>query len=87
MSIKDILSQFDEFFDLSKKKQRKKLDKLTKIIESLEEKKALLKKAIQKESKINKDSKFIYDSCKEFKVLSKLIKKAKKHYKKLDKND
>lgn len=83
MSIKNILSQFDEFFDLSKKKQRKKLDKLSKIIESLEEKKALLKIEIQKESKINKASKKIYNTCKEFKVISKLIKKAKKQEKKL----
>lgn len=83
MSIKDLLAQMDEFFDLSKKKQRKKHDKLTKLIDSLENKKTRLKKQIQKESKIDKDSKRIYNMCKEFKVLNKLIKKAKKQETKL----
>lgn len=84
MNIKEIVEQFNEFFDLSKKKQRKKMDKLAKIMDSLEERKIQLKKDIQKESKVDKKSKKIYNYCKEFKVLSKLIKKARKQQKKLE---
>lgn len=87
MSIKDLLSQVEEFFDLSKKKQRKKQDKLLDLIDSLKDKKYELKKQIKKESKKDKNSKKIYNLCKEFKVLTKLIKKAKKQRDKLDSDE
>ncbi|MDX2504445.1 MAG: hypothetical protein QNL62_08215 [Gammaproteobacteria bacterium] len=79
MSIKEMMEQLDDFFDLSKKKQSKKHDKLLKIINSLEEKKSEIKEKIITDCKKDKNSKKTYNLCKEFKVISKLIKKAKKH--------
>ena len=83
MSIKDLLSQVNDFFDLSRKKQRKKQDKLTALMDSLKTKKTELKREIKKESRKDKSSKKIYNLCKEFKVLTKLIKKARKQKEKL----
>ncbi len=42
MDTTKLVGKLENFFDLSKKKQRKKLDKLLKIIGKLEEKKAAL---------------------------------------------
>ena len=78
MGIKKILNQLDDFFDLSKKKQKKKHEKLEKIINSLEEKKAANKKEMRINVKKGRASKKNYHLCKEFKVLSRLIYKAKK---------
>lgn len=78
MSIKDLLNRLDDFFDQSRKKQAKKADKLVKIICLLEEKKADLKQEIKLEAKSANRRKKIYSLCKEFKVVSKMIKKAKK---------
>ena len=78
MGIKKILNQLDDFFDLSKKKQKKKHEKLEKIIHSLEEKKAEIKTKIMNNDKKGRSSKKNYHLCKEFKVLSRLIYKAKK---------
>lgn len=79
MKIKELVDKLDEFFDLSKKKQKKKHDKLLKIISSLEEKKAELKKELKKEGEKDISGDEYYNLCKEFKVVSKLIRKAKKH--------
>jgi len=79
MKIKKAMEQLDVFFDLSKKKQNKKCDKLKKIILSLEEKKSDIKKQLKRESRKDKNSKECYELCKEFKVILKLIKKAKNH--------
>ncbi len=78
MSIKSLLEQLDDFFDLSKKKQRKKRQKLDKLIQSLEEKKAKLKREMRREAHKDRNSKKAYNLCKEFKVISRMIKKAKK---------
>ena len=83
MSIKDLLSRLDDFFDLSRKKQKKKADKLAKIICLLEEKKAELKKAVKQETKSGNRRKKIDNLCKEFKVLARMIKKAKKQQRSL----
>lgn len=79
MSIKELFKQMDDFFDLSKKKQRKKRDKLIALIAILEEKKAKLKRKMRREASKDKKSKKTYNLCKEFKVISRMIKKAKKH--------
>jgi hypothetical protein len=79
MSIKELLKQMDDFFDLSKKKQSKKREKLTALIETLEEKKAKLKRKMRREARKDKNSKKVYNLCKEFKVITRMIKKAKKH--------
>lgn len=78
MGIKKLLNQLDDFFDQSKQKQKKKSEKLSKIIKSLEEKKSELKSKIKIESGKCKKSKESYNLCKEFKVLSKMLGKAKK---------
>ena len=79
MKIKELIDKVDDFFDLSKKKQKDKSDKLKKMIKSLEGKKDALKKEIRSEAKRDKKSKICYNLCKEFKVINKLLKKAKKH--------
>ena len=78
MKIKSLMENIEGFFDLSKKKQRDKSEKLRKMIESLEYKKADIKKEIRKEAKRDKKSKDCYNLCKEFKAINKLLKKAKK---------
>ena len=78
MGIKKLLAHFEDFFDQSKKKQKKKSEKLLQLIESLEEKKSELKSAIIFESEKHNNSKEVYNYCKEFKVLSKMLKKARK---------
>ncbi len=77
MSIKSLLEQMDDFFDLSRKKQRKKREKLDKLIVSLEEKKAKLKRKIRRETHKDKSSKKVYNLCKEFKAISRMIKKLR----------
>ena len=78
MKLKELMEKVDDFFDLSKKKQKEKSDKLKKMILSLEKKKSDLKKKIRKESETDKKSKHCYNLCKEFKAINKLLKKAKK---------
>jgi len=78
MKIKDLMESIDDFFDLSKKKQKDKSDKLKKMISSLQNKKEDLKKEIKKEANRDKKSKTCYNLCKEFKAVNKLLKKAKK---------
>ncbi len=81
MKVKKIMEQVEDFFDLSKNKQKKKQDKLLKLIASLEQKKAMIKQEIKKEARADKHSKACYNLCKEFKVVNKLIKRAKKNMK------
>jgi len=83
MGIEELLTRFDVFFDQSKKKQKKKAEKLAEIIASLQEKKAELKAKIKAEAIKCKKSKKSYNLCKEFKVLSKMLKKAQKHQDKI----
>lgn len=78
MKLKELVEKLDNFFDLSKKKQKEKTDKLKKVITLLEDKKGELKKEIRKEAKKDKKSRDCYNLCKEFKVINKLLKKAKK---------
>ena len=87
MSIKSLLKQMDDFFDLSRKKQRKKREKLNKLIVSLEEKKAKLKRKIRRENHKDKNGKKVYNLCKEFKAISRMIKKAKKRADLISKSD
>ena len=84
MSIKKLINRLDDFFDLSKKKQKKKSDKLLKIINSLIEKKSELKKEMRAKAKNCKHSKEMYDFCKEYKVITKMLKKAQKQANLLD---
>lgn len=79
MNMNKWLKKLENFFDLSKHEQEKKHKKLLKIIKKLEEKKLKLEESLVKESKVDDTSDQYHDLTKELKVVSKLLKKAKKH--------
>ncbi len=85
MNIKKIMDKLDSYFDLSKKKQNEKYDKLLKIINKLENKKSELKTEMVIEGEKDQTSEEFYDLEKELKVIAKLLKKAKKHHTQEDK--
>jgi hypothetical protein len=78
MDTNKLIGKLEDFFDLSKNKQKDKHDKLLKIIEKLENKKVKLEIEVMEESKNDETSNQYYDLSKELKVLSELVKKAKK---------
>ncbi|MDH3633924.1 MAG: hypothetical protein OES20_04385 [Gammaproteobacteria bacterium] len=78
MDTNDIVNKLEDFFDLSKKKKKKKHEKLLKIIKKLEKKKSDLEVEIVEESKNNETSTRYHDLSQELKIISKLIRKAKK---------
>ncbi|MDQ6968735.1 MAG: hypothetical protein Q9M14_08655 [Mariprofundaceae bacterium] len=78
MSIKKIKDRLNKLFDLPVKKQATKDEKLRSVIDSLEKRKLKLKKEIKKRKLKNdasSDSKELY---KEFRAVSKLIRRAEK---------
>lgn len=79
MNINKIVTKLDDFFNQSASKQKKKHDKLLEIIDKLETKKAELKALMIEESESNQTSEEFNDMKKELKVISKLLKKAKKN--------
>ena len=79
MSINSLLEKLDDFLNMSKHKQREKHKKLTKIIHKLEKKKGKLEEEIIEECRADDTSDRCHDLMKEKKVVSKLIKKARKH--------
>jgi len=79
MNIKKVMEKLDGYFDLSKKKQIEKHEKLLKIISKLETKKSELKEVMIIESEVDNTSEKFHDLEKELKVISKLLKKAKKN--------
>ncbi len=78
MNIKKIMDKLDGYFDLSTKKQNEKHDKLIKIINKLEDKKTELKAVMVLESVDDDTTEKFHDLEKELKVITKLLKKAKK---------
>jgi hypothetical protein len=79
MGTSKLIEKLDDFFDLSKKKQRKKHNKLLKMIAKLEKKKTSLHREARLEHEAHKSSDRYHDLTREMKVISELIKKAKKH--------
>jgi acyl-CoA reductase-like NAD-dependent aldehyde dehydrogenase len=77
MNIKKVMQKLDDYFDLSKKKQKEKHDKLLQIIERLEQKKSELKAEMIVESEKDTTTEDFHDLQKELKVISKLLKKAR----------
>jgi hypothetical protein len=73
-----LIGKLEGFFDLSKKKQEIKRDKLLEIIEKLERKKSRLGVKLMEEGKLDDTSARYQDLSKELKVISELIKKGKK---------
>lgn len=78
MNTDKLIRKLEDFFSLSEKKQEIKHDKLSKIIEKLESKKSKLETRVIDESKIDETSSKYHDLSQELKVVSRLIKKAKK---------
>lgn len=79
MRIKKIMQKLDDYFSLSTIKQNEKHDKLLKIINNLEQKKAELKPEMILESEKDNTSEEFYKLQKKLKVVSKLLKKAKQN--------
>ena len=78
MDTNKLVGKLEKFFDLSKKKQENKRDKLLKIIEKLERKKSRLGVKLMEEGKLDDTSARDQDLSKELKVISELIKKGKR---------
>jgi len=78
MNTSKLINKLESFFNLSIKKQEKKRDKLSKIIEKLEYKKSQLEIEVINESKSDETSASYHELSEELKVISRLIKKAKK---------
>ena len=76
MDTSELVEKLEKFFDLTEKKQRKKHDKLMKIIRKLEKKKFRLEHKAQKERVIDATSSRYQDLERELLVISKLISKA-----------
>ena len=79
MGTSKLVGKLSDFFDLSKKKQRKKHNKLLKIIAKLEKKKTSLHRQARLEHEAHKSSDRYHDLTREIRVISELIQKAKKH--------
>ena len=84
MGTNKLIEKLEDFFGLSEKKQQKKREKLLKIIRKLEEKKIALEQDVVEESEIDETSARYHELNHQLKVLSKLIKKAKKQEAQLD---
>ena len=78
MSTDKLTNKLEKFVGLSKKKQKKKHDKLLKIVKKLETKESELETEVMNESKIDMTSTRYHDLSQELKIVSKLIEKAKK---------
>ena len=78
MDTNRLIGKLERFFNLPKNKQQDKHDKLLKIIAKLEGKKSRLEVEVMEQSKADDTSTRYHDLSKELKVLSELIKKAKK---------
>lgn len=79
MSTNKLLEKLDRFFDLSAQKQEKKHHKLLKIIDKLEAKRTALEEELIDAAKADDTSSEYHELRKEVKVVSNLIKRAKKH--------
>ena len=77
MDTNKLVEKLEKYFDLSKKKQRKKHDKLFKIIDKLEKQKSRLEQEAQEEREIDATSSRYQDLERELQVISGLISKAK----------
>ena len=76
MNTNKLVEKLEDFFDLSKKKQRKKHNKLLKIIRKLKKRESTLEEKVHKEKKISTSSKRYQDLNRELLVVSRLISKA-----------
>ena len=77
MDTAKLVARLEDFFNLSKKKQRKKHDKLLKIIGKLEKKKSSLEIELAQQGAIDPGSERCHDLKQELQVIAELIHKAK----------
>jgi hypothetical protein len=77
MDTAKLVGKLEEFFDLSKKKQRKKHDKLLKIIGNLEDKKSSLEIELAEEAGKDVNGERYLALKQELQVISDLIDKAR----------
>lgn len=77
MDTTKLVEKLEDFFDLSKKKQRKKHDKLVKIIGKLEKKRIELETELAREADRGVDGERYHDLKQELQVISELIDKAR----------
>ena len=80
MGTTKLVGKLEKYFNLTEKKQRKKHDKLLKIIHELEEKKSSLEQKAQREREIDATSSRYQDLERELQVISGLISKARQKY-------
>ncbi len=83
MDTTELIDKLEDFFGLSSKKKKKKKEKLLKIIRKLENKKSTLDAEIMEASKRDETTPGYHDMQHEFKVIRRLIKKAKKQHQKI----
>lgn len=76
MGTTKLVEKLEKFFDLSEEKQRKKHDKLRKIIHELEDRKSRLEQKVQKEREIDASSSRYQALKRKLQVISKLISMA-----------
>ena len=79
MGINKLLEKLDDLRDLSNHEKQKKQKKLQKIIKKLEDKKIELEQKVIAESKVDETSARYQELTGKLKVVTKLIRKAKKH--------
>ena len=78
MDTNELIEKLEAYFDPLNQKKHKKHKKLLKLVDKLEQKKASLELEVIEESKKDETSSRYHELSQELKVVSKLIKKAKK---------
>ena len=80
MDLEKIKNKLTEFFESSENSQNENQEKLTKIIHKLKSKKKNLKEELALAGEEDETSESYSELEKEYKVVSKLLKTAKKNY-------
>ena len=78
MRTNKLVDKLEKFFDLSKRKRRKKHDKYLKIVRQLEKRKTKLEHKIKREKAGDGNGRRYKDLIRELEVVTKLIDKAQK---------
>lgn len=80
MDLEKIKNKLTEFFESSENTQHENQEKLTKIIHKLKSKKKNLKEELALAGELDETSEAYSELEKEYRVVSKLLKTAKKNY-------
>lgn len=87
MDLENIKQKLTEFFESSENRQADMQENLTKIINKLEQKKSSLKEEMLVASEDDETSDAYIELEKEYKVVSKLLKKAKRNFQQDNEDD